>query len=59
MLTLSELKSKLVERYDPDDLLDMLNPTTEQVVEAFTDLIDEKMEELIFVLQDDYAEEHE
>lgn len=59
MLTLFELKQKLAERFDPDGLLDLLNPSSEQVVEAFTDMIDERMDELIAELQDEHDEEHE
>ena len=41
MFTLEELKEKIVETYDPDLLVDLLKLTTKELVEAFTDQIEE------------------
>tara|TARA_R110000772_G_scaffold1242_2_gene4390 strand:- start:791 stop:964 length:174 start_codon:yes stop_codon:yes gene_type:complete len=41
MFTLEELKEKIVETYDPDLLVDLLKVTTKELVEAFTDQIEE------------------
>lgn len=40
--TLAELKELIAERYDPDEFVDMLDISTEMLVEAFEDLIIEK-----------------
>jgi len=42
--TLEELKELIAERYDPDEFVDMLDISTEMLVEAFEDLIIEKRE---------------
>ena len=39
MFTIEELKEKIVETYDPDLLVDVLKVTTEELVEALTDQI--------------------
>jgi ribosomal protein S15P/S13E len=41
MFTIEELKEKIVETYDPDLLVDVLKVTTEELVEALTDQIQE------------------
>ena len=41
MFTIEELKEKIVETYDPDLLVDVLRVTTEELVEALTDQIQE------------------
>lgn len=45
-MTLNELKEKLASQYDEVTLIDLLGVTSDQIVEAFEDLIDEKFEEL-------------
>jgi hypothetical protein len=37
MFTIEELKEKIVENYDPDLLVDVLEVTTEELVEALSD----------------------
>ncbi len=37
--TLEELKEYIVEHYDPDEFIDILDISTEELVEAFEDLI--------------------
>lgn len=45
MLTLPELKARLATK-DPNDLLELLNIDSEQLVEMATDLISDRAEEL-------------
>ena len=37
--TLEELKERLVAQYDPDEIVELLDLSTEQIVEAFEDLV--------------------
>lgn len=53
MITLQELKDLLIERYDPLDVLEMLELSTEDIVSAFT----ERIEDLFPKLQEDIGEE--
>jgi hypothetical protein len=46
MLTLTELKEKIVEQVDEVDLLELLNLTTEDLVNAFEDRIEDNMEKI-------------
>lgn len=39
MLTLSELKEQLLKYYDPDDLVDVLNLTSEEILDAFEEKV--------------------
>lgn len=41
MFTVEELKEKIIETYDPDLLVDVLQVTIEELVEALTDQIGE------------------
>ena len=49
MLTLSEICEKIISQYDPDDVLEMLEITTEELLDAFEyrvrDLYDKLNEE--------------
>jgi len=38
-LTFEEMKEKILERYDPDDILDILGLSSEQLVDRFPDLV--------------------
>lgn len=38
-LLLEELKARIVATYDPDDLIDLLGVTTEQLVDSLEDFI--------------------
>lgn len=44
MLTLTELKEKIVEQVDEVDIIDLLGLTTEDIVNAFEDRIEDKWE---------------
>ena len=46
MLTILELKELLAARYDECDLLSMLEVDSYMLVEAFSELIEEKQEQL-------------
>ena len=46
MLTLEELKERLVAEYDVDTLIEILGVSPEEIVEAFEDKIKAKYEEL-------------
>ncbi|MDC0529229.1 hypothetical protein OAO19_03060 [Gammaproteobacteria bacterium] len=41
-LTLEELKEKLLKECDPDEIVEQLDLSTEDLLEAFTDRLDEK-----------------
>ena len=53
MLTLNETKERLL-RLDEVLLLEVLNITSEDIVERFTDFIETKLEDLVEELEDDY-----
>jgi hypothetical protein len=46
MLTLEELLSRLLTEMDPDDILTLLGITTEDLLDKFDYLIEERYEEL-------------
>ena len=52
-VTLADLKQRILDRVDPDRLLDLLNLNTEQLVAAFEDEIEEKYDELVNELYED------
>ena len=43
MLTLEELKEKIVEQVDEVDIIDLLGLTTKDIVDAFDNVIEEKI----------------
>jgi hypothetical protein len=57
MLTLQELKEKIVEQVPELDLLDILGLTTKDLVDAFEDEIEEKYSK--FLRELDLPEENE
>lgn len=42
MLTLWEVKQRIKERYDPDTVLELLDLSTEQLVDRFEDIIEDR-----------------
>jgi len=44
MVTLQEFKEQLIELYDPDELVDILSISSEDLVEMFPDKVVEKFE---------------
>lgn len=51
MLTLNELNEKIIEQVSEVDLLDLLGLTTEDLVYAFQDKIEDKYEKIISELE--------
>lgn len=49
-LTIPELKEKLIEQVEEVDFIDFLGLTTEDLVNAFSDLIEENPEKFIELL---------
>jgi hypothetical protein len=45
-LTLEELKEKLMENYDPDDLLEFLELSSEEILDRFEDKVIRRFEQL-------------
>ena len=44
-LTLEELKEKLMENYDPDDLLEFLELSSEEILDRFEDKVIKRFEQ--------------
>ena len=55
-LTLEELKERLAEQVDEQTLLELLNINSFQLVEAFSDLIEDKYDELNNQMEDEFFE---
>ena len=57
-LTLDEIKEKLLDVYDPDDLIEALEITSEEILDRFEDKLikrfDKFHEELVEVEEDEY-----
>lgn len=51
MLTLPELKEKIVQQVDEVDIIDLLGLTTEDIVNAFEDKIEDKWEQIVEELE--------
>jgi hypothetical protein len=54
-LTLDELRDKLLDQYDPDDLIEMLQISAEELLDRFEDKLINRFE----TLQDEFLEEVE
>ena len=52
-LTIEELKSRLVGEYDEVTLLEILNVTAEDLVEAFEDRVIDRVDKLMEAFEDD------
>ncbi len=52
-LTLSELMDRIVVQFDPSDLIERLQISIEELVEAFTDKIEDNYDILIDELTED------
>lgn len=56
--TIEELKEQIVDHIDPDEFLEVLDIGIEELVEAFSDKIEENYEPLLEVLPDNgYGED--
>jgi len=53
MLTLSEICEKIISQYDPDDVLEMLDITTEDLMDAFEFRVAELYDKLNEEFEDD------
>lgn len=51
VITLEELKQLLIERVDPDLLVDELEISAEEIVERFEDRIQEKAQRLVTLVE--------
>jgi hypothetical protein len=51
MLTIKELKEKIIEQIDEVDIIDLLGLTTQDIVNAFQDKIEDKYDEIIEQLE--------
>lgn len=56
-VTIRELQERLSERRDPDEIVELLNVSSEELVEAFPDKIEEHYDELVSELFDEFGEE--
>jgi hypothetical protein len=51
VLTLQELKEKIIEQVDEVDIIDFLGLTTEDIVNAFEDKIEDKWDKIVAELE--------
>jgi hypothetical protein len=51
VLTLPELKEKIVQQVDEVDIIDLLGLTTEDIVNAFEDKIEDKWDRIVEELE--------
>jgi hypothetical protein len=56
-LTLEEIKEKLLRFYDPDDLLEALQISSEEILDRFEDKLLRKLEDFHEELEEEYEEE--
>ena len=58
-LTMEEIKERLVQRYDPDDLVESLDLSSEEILDRFEDKLINKLEYFEQELEDEtYNEEY-
>ncbi len=55
-LTLEEIKERLLRLYDPDDLLEALQISAEELLDRFEDKLIRKLDEFQEELEEEYAE---
>jgi hypothetical protein len=58
-ITIRELQERAAERLDPDELVELLDISSEELVEAFPDKIEEHYEQLVQELFDEFGEDQE
>ena len=58
-LTMDEIREMILRRYDPDDLVDYLELTSEEILDRFEDKLINRLEMFEEELQDDTREETE
>lgn len=57
MFTLQDLKDRLLATKNPDDLLEILNISAEELLNRFEDKIEERFDELYEEFEDETSEE--
>lgn len=55
-LTLEEIKDRLLRLYDPDDLLEALQISAEELLDRFEDKLIRRLDEFQEELEEEYAE---
>ena len=55
-LTLEEIKERLLKTYDPDDFLEALEITSEEILDRFEDKVINRLEEFEEELEDEEYE---
>jgi sugar-specific transcriptional regulator TrmB len=55
-LTLEEIKERLLRLYDPDDLLEALQISAEELLDRFEDKLIRRLDEFQEELEEEYAE---
>jgi hypothetical protein len=58
-ITIRELQERAAERLDPDELVELLDISSEELVEAFPDKIEEHYEQLVQELFDEFGQDEE
>jgi hypothetical protein len=58
-ITLTELKARLAAKFDEVTLLEILNLQSVDIVDAFSDLVEEKQEELSKLFDEDEEFSHD
>ena len=58
-LTMDEIREMILKRYDPDDLIDYLELTSQEILDRFEDKLINRLEMFEEELQDDTREETE
>lgn len=53
-VTIRELQERLAERRDPDEIVELLEITSDELVEAFPDKIEDNYEQLVQELFDEF-----
>jgi hypothetical protein len=52
-LTMDEIREKILDRYDPDDLIEFLELTSQEILDRFEDKLINRLEMFEEELQDD------
>ncbi len=55
-LTLEEIKERLLRLYDPDDLLEALQISSEEILDRFEDKLLRKLDQFQEELEEDYEQ---
>jgi hypothetical protein len=58
-ITIREIQERAAERLDPDELVELLDISSEELVEAFPDKIEEHYEQLVQELFDEFGQDEE